>query len=92
MDLQQLAITILAAIGGVVPFTQWLKGTLGLNGWRALLLAATASTLGAILTLWADGQFLPGAAGWGNVVEVAVAVFLAAQGFYLAVVKAHESR
>lgn len=87
LDLQTLAVMVLTAVGGVVPFTQWLKSRLGAKGWKALLLSAVASTIGAILTLWAGGEFLPGGAGWGNIVEVAIAVFLAAQGFYFATAK-----
>ncbi len=87
MDLQQLAIIILSAIGGVVPFTQWLKGLLGWQGWRALLLSAVVSVAGAVLTLWAEARLLPGTVSWTNSLEAFITVFLAAQAFYLASVK-----
>jgi hypothetical protein len=85
IDLVFIASAIIAAIGGVVPFTQWLKGVLGWSGWKAFLLNAVLSVIGAVLTLWADGQLLPGTIGWENFLEVFMLVIGVAQGFYFAV-------
>ncbi|MCP5016882.1 MAG: hypothetical protein GY938_16680 [Ketobacter sp.] len=88
MDLQNIAIWIVSMSGGVVPATQWIKGVLGVKGWKANLLSAIGAVIGAIITLWADGQLLPADfAGWGDVSAIALAIYSSAQGFYFVVHK-----
>ncbi len=85
MDYQALSIWILATSGGVVSATQWLKGVLKVKGKAALVLSAIVSVIGAIVTLWSTGQFLPSnAIGWQDVVALFMAIFPLAQGFYFA--------
>lgn len=91
MTLEQIAgyaLMLLASAGGVVPLTNWLKEKIGASGFWALLLSAGVSVVAGILTLWEQGQLVPGSVSWGNLTETAFTVFFAAQVFFRLIKKA----
>lgn len=54
-------------LGGTAsPVIEWLKNKLGWEDGNATILTAVASTLFAILSLWANGEILPGTLGFAD--------------------------
>ena len=85
MNLQEFAtyvFAILAGMGGVVPVVNWLKNKLNATGFWALLLTVVSSVVFGILSLWQNGDLLPGSVSWSNFSELVLTVFFASQVYY----------
>lgn len=80
----QLAAILVGLIGGVatVPFVNWLKGVLKINGRYVQILVAVVSVIVAILTLVAQGQLAPETITQENLSAVFLAVLVAGQAEY----------
>ena len=80
MTIQQVAAWLLAVLAGGVasPVIEWVKTKLGWANGNAKILTAVAAVLFTLLTVWANGEILPGTIGWADAPVIFLVILEAA--------------
>ena len=74
--MEQAIYWLVGSVG--MPLIQWLKGLLGWESWKAMLLTVVVAVLLAILALFTSQELSLADLNWGNLAAVFGQVFTAA--------------
>ena len=83
--MQQVALIIIAALGGgagIVPLVNGIKERLGWSGPAAVALTVAASIVMGVLISWSQGEFLPSGITWETVIPTLIGILGASQVVY----------
>jgi hypothetical protein len=74
--MEQALYWLVGSVG--MPLIQWLKGLLGWDGWKAMLLTVVVAVILALAALFTSKELVVGEITWANLLAVFSQVFTAA--------------